>query len=91
MVLGAEINTVELIAIIKDSIAKVAATLREALKSASVSADDIKVVFLTGGSTAIPYLRETLLSEVAGAKLVEGDLFGSVGTGLALEAKRVFG
>jgi hypothetical chaperone protein len=36
-------------------------------------------------------LRERIGALVPGARKVEGDLFGSIGTGLALDAARRFG
>lgn len=47
-------------------------------------------VFFTGGSSRVPRLRETVSALVPGARSVEGDLFGSIGAGLALDARRKF-
>ncbi|MAS08433.1 MAG: heat-shock protein [Ahrensia sp.] len=61
------------------------------LTNAGIGAERISALFLTGGTTAIPVVRRALLEAVPGAAVVEGDRFGSVGIGLALEAKRHFG
>ena len=45
----------------------------------------------TGGSTAIPQFRDPIRALFPEARVVEGDAFGSVGLGLALDAQRKFG
>lgn len=60
------------------------------LRAAGVTADAIQSVFLTGGSTAVPEIRRQVLSHLPNAKPVTGDLFGSVGLGLAIDAARKF-
>ena len=52
---------------------------------------DMTALFLTGGTSAVPAVRQLLTDQLPGAKVVEGDLFNSVGFGLALEAKRRWG
>lgn len=61
------------------------------LKSAGIAARDIQSVFLTGGSTAVPEIRRQVLGHLPNAHPVAGDLFGSVGLGLAMDAARKFG
>lgn len=61
------------------------------LRQAAVPAESVDTIFFTGGSSGIPLLREKIAASVPTAKRVEGDLFGSIGTGLALDAKRKFG
>lgn len=61
------------------------------LQAADVKGGDIQSVFLTGGSTAIAEVRRQILKLVPNAKPVTGDLFGSVGLGLAIDAERRFG
>jgi hypothetical chaperone protein len=70
---------------------RVAATVRQTIADAGVPATAITAVFLTGGSTAIPLARRQVLSLVPQAAVIEGDMFGSVGLGLALDAQRKFG
>lgn len=50
----------------------------------------ITTVFLTGGTSAVPAVRRVLTEQLPQATVIEGDLFNSVGFGLALEAKRRF-
>ncbi len=61
------------------------------LQAADVKGCDIQSVFLTGGSTAIADVRRKILQRVPNAKPVKGDMFGSVGLGLAIDAERRFG
>lgn len=88
---AAEITRTGLEETIAADIERVSATVRQTIADAVVKASDITAVFLTGGSTAIPLARREILSLVPQAAVIEGDMFGSVGLGLALDAKRKFG
>lgn len=76
---------------IRGEVDRVTATVTRTIADAGLKAADITAVFLTGGSTAIPLARGSILSLAPQAKVVQGDAFGSVGLGLALDAKRKFG
>jgi hypothetical chaperone protein len=73
------------------SIDKVIATAREAVRRAGLAPGDIDTVFLTGGSSGIPKFKAALAAAIPAARVVEGDAFGSVATGLGLDAERKFG
>ncbi|TPM59022.1 Hsp70 family protein [Mesorhizobium sp. B2-2-4] len=88
---AAEITRKALDATIARDIERVAATVVQTIGDAGVKSSDITAVFLTGGSTAIPLARQKILSLVPQASVIEGDMFGSVGLGLALDAQRKFG
>ncbi|MBZ9809279.1 MULTISPECIES: Hsp70 family protein [unclassified Mesorhizobium] len=88
---AAEITREALDATIARDIERVAATVGQTIGDAGVRPSDITAVFLTGGSTAIPLARQKILSLVPQASIIEGDMFGSVGLGLALDAQRKFG
>jgi len=66
-------------------------TVQKLLSDAGLHADQIDTVFFTGGSSGVRLLRERIAALVPGARKVEGDLFGSIGAGLALDAVRKFG
>ncbi|MER8919107.1 Hsp70 family protein [Mesorhizobium sp. M0802] len=87
---AAEISRTGLEETIAADIERVSATVRQTIADAGVKASDITAVFLTGGSTAIPLARREILSLVPQAAVIEGDMFGSVGLGLALDAQRKF-
>ncbi|PLP59447.1 heat-shock protein [Mesorhizobium loti] len=75
---------------IRNEVGRVTQTVADTLADAGVKPADITAVFLTGGSTAIPLARRSILELVPDAKVVQGDAFGSVGLGLALDARRKF-
>ncbi|MGX5799880.1 Hsp70 family protein [Bradyrhizobium sp. Arg314] len=87
---AAEITRAGLEETIRGDIERVAATVQQTIADAGVAASAITAVFLTGGSTAIPLAKRQILSLVPQASVIEGDMFGSVGLGLALDAQRKY-
>jgi hypothetical chaperone protein len=71
---------------IKPDLAKIAETMDRALLSAGLEAHDIDAVFLTGGTSFVPAVRQLFLSRFAEDRLHVGDAFQSVASGLALLA-----
>jgi hypothetical chaperone protein len=69
------------------AVEKVVVTVEQALAQAGAG---VQTVFLTGGSTMIPLVKASILALLPGVRVVEGDMFGSVGLGLALDAARKF-
>ena len=72
-------------------VGRVADTVTGLLRDAGLKPDQIDTVFFTGGSSGVPLLRERVGALLPTARRVEGDLFGSIGAGLALDAVRKFG
>lgn len=70
---------------------KVETTVAGLLNQAGLKAEQIDTVFFTGGSSGVPLLRQRIAALLPLARRVEGDLFGSIGAGLAVEAARRFG
>ena len=70
---------------------RIEATVSDMLRKAGVQAAQVDTVFFTGGSSGVLQLREKIAALLPDAKRVEGDLFGSIGAGLALDAARKFG
>ena len=70
---------------------RVEATISRLLLDAGVTAAGVDTVFFTGGSSGVPLLRDRIAAVLGGARAVEGDRFGSIGAGLALDAQRRFG
>jgi hypothetical chaperone protein len=66
-------------------------TVLNLLRDAGVNPADVDTVFFTGGSSGVRMLRERIGALLPAARKVEGDLFGSIGAGLALDAVRKFG
>ncbi|WP_285424117.1 Hsp70 family protein [Pseudomonas sp. efr-133-TYG-103a] len=61
------------------------------LGDAGVGVTDVDTVFFTGGSSGIPALRNSVSAMLPNARHVEGNIFGSIGSGLAIEAKKRYG
>ena len=72
-------------------VGSVETTVHKLLQDAGVKPEDVDTVFFTGGSSGVRKLRERIGAVVPSARKVEGDLFGSIGAGLALDAVRKFG
>jgi hypothetical chaperone protein len=63
-------------------------TILHTITLSGVKANEISALFYTGGSSKIPLIREKINSLFPCAEIIQGDAFGSVGLGLALEAER---
>jgi hypothetical chaperone protein len=89
--LVAPVTPRELEGSIADRLGQLEACVKATLESSGLGAERIDVIFLTGGSTAVPAVRRAVTGLTPQAKIVEGDLFGAVGIGLGLDAQRKFG
>jgi hypothetical chaperone protein len=76
---------------IGELVGTVADTVAGLLRDAGVDAGQVDTIFFTGGSSGVAALRERIAALLPAARRVEGDLFGSIGSGLALDAARRFG
>ncbi len=76
---------------VDELVSQVEFTVTQLLKQAEVPAERIDTVFFTGGSSGVPLLRQRIASLLPSARSVEGDLFGSIGSGLAVEAFKRYG
>lgn len=70
---------------------RIARRINLCLTQAGLAGDAIDALFLTGGSTRLAHVRAAIIAALPDARVVEGDTFGSVGTGLAIEAARRYG
>lgn len=70
---------------------QIGTTLSTLLAKAGVKRETVDTVFFTGGASGVPMLRERIVAILPKARRMEGDLFGSVGAGLAVEAQRRYG
>lgn len=85
------VTRAELEAVLAPHVAAILAGIDRCLAEAGVAPEAIEAVFLTGGSTAVPIVRRSILAHLPQARPVDGDVFGSVGIGLAIDARRKFG
>jgi len=72
-------------------VARVAAAVGELLAEAGVTRERVDTIYFTGGASGVPQLRARIAAELPAARAVEGDLYGSIGAGLAVEAARRYG
>ena len=70
---------------------RIRASLTQLLADAGVAADQVDTLFFTGGSSGVPALRQSVAAMLPNARSVEGNTFGSIGSGLAIEAKKRYG
>ena len=68
-------------------IEKIFNTLQETLTQAGLTHQNIDTVFTTGGSTALPMIQACITNAFPDARLISGDLYNSVGSGLLMEAQ----
>ncbi|ASL27977.1 Hsp70 family protein [Azotobacter chroococcum] len=89
--LAAELDRALLEQAIEPLLERVRASLENLLAGAGVGRERIDTLFFTGGSSGVPALRASVAALLPNARLVEGDRFGSIGSGLAIEARRRYG
>ncbi|PAU62484.1 heat-shock protein [Pseudomonas sp. PIC25] len=89
--LAAELSRDLFEASIEPLLERVRASVSQLLTSAGVTAEQVDTLFFTGGSSGIPALRQGIAAMLPNARPVEGDTFGSIGSGLAIEAKKRYG
>lgn len=70
---------------------RIRASVDQLLASAGIRGEQIDTVFFTGGSSSVPALRNCITTLLPNARQAEGNLFGSIGSGLAIEAKKRYG
>jgi len=70
---------------------RIGGSIGQLLADAGVRHEEVDTVFFTGGSSAIPALRESVAGLLPRARHVEGNRFGSIGSGLAIEARKRYG
>jgi hypothetical chaperone protein len=77
-------------AAVVELVGRIQGMLASVLAQAGVGVADIGTVFMTGGSSGLPILRSAVTAGLPGVTIATGDMLGSVGTGLALDARRKF-
>ena len=77
--------------VIQHEVQKIAQAATECLHKASVKAQDIDLVILTGGSTEIPLVQSAFRNLFPQAEFADENKLSSVGLGLAYDSARKFG
>lgn len=85
-----EISRIEFECSIDELVREITHTISSTIEDAGVLPAAIDAIFMTGGSSLIPAVRESIFSIMPNAKLIEGDKFGSVALGLTLSASEKF-
>jgi hypothetical chaperone protein len=75
---------------IAPGLARVEKAIADTVADAGLDRHAVQAVFLTGGSSAIPIVRAKISRFFPNAATRDGDMFGSVGKGLGLDAYRKF-
>jgi hypothetical chaperone protein len=88
--LAAELAEGDALGALDADLERIVAAARATVAQAGLAADAVDALYLTGGSTGLDMLSERLHRAFPGARLVRGDRFASVATGLALFAQRRF-
>lgn len=88
--LATPVTRKELAAVLARSIRRIEDRIGLTLAMAGLPAHRIETLILTGGSTQIPAILARLRELFPAARFVDTDAFGSVGLGLALDARRRF-
>lgn len=70
---------------------RIRASVTGMLAQAGVALEQVDTLFFTGGSSGIPALRRCVADLLPNARHVEGNAFGSIGSGLAIEARKRYG
>lgn len=86
-----QVGRPDLLGRLADLLGRLVSLGRSTVTAAGVRPQDIDTLYFTGGSSGMSALREAFVPAFPGARVVVGDLFGSVATGLGLEAARRFG
>ncbi|MHA6298137.1 Hsp70 family protein [Devosia sp. CAU 1758] len=73
------------------SIGRLEQTIAETTRLAGVAPAAVDSLILTGGSTLVPAVSGRLRAMFPEAEVVRTDVLGSVGLGLGMEARRIFG
>jgi len=80
----------ELLALLADLLARLVKMGTETVRAAGLAPGDISTIYFTGGSSGMTALREAFAPAFTSSRIAVGDLFGSVVSGLGIDAQRRF-
>ena len=89
--LAAGLKEAQAAAAIEADLQRIVDAAAQTARMAGVSADDVDVLYFTGGSTGLTPLVDRIAAQFPQAQRVRGDRFASVAQGLGLHARAVFG
>ena len=88
--LASHVDTAMLETVLAAKCAAIVETARRAVSLAGIGEAKVPALYFTGGSAALPALRQAFSAAFPGATPVFGDPFGSVAKGLGMRAARLF-
>jgi len=71
---------------IQGAVDSIVATVADLVKVAQINPVAIHTIFFTGGTSAVPALRQAICAELPHARVIDGDPVAAVGRGLTLSA-----
>ncbi len=89
--LAVELGEPQAVAALDADIERIVAAARETARQAGLGPEAIDALYFTGGSTGLRLLAQRIAAAFPGARVVRGDRFASVASGLAVFAQRWFG
>ena len=89
--LVAELNRGLFEGAIEPLLARIRSSIEQLLATAGLKPEQVDTLFFTGGSSGVPLLRQSVAALLPNARQVEGNTFGSIGSGLAIEAHKRYG
>jgi hypothetical chaperone protein len=84
-------SRVELLSLLEDLLARLAKLGVATVASAGLTPAAVSTLYFTGGSSGMTALRQAFETAFPGGRVVVGNLFGSVVSGLGIDAGRRFG
>ncbi|MFO1323717.1 MAG: Hsp70 family protein [Burkholderiales bacterium] len=84
-------SRVELLSLLENLLARLVKLGVATVASAGLAPAAVSTLYFTGGSSGMSALREAFETAFPGSRVVVGDLFGSVVSGLGIDAGRRFG
>ena len=80
----------ELVELLDDLLARLVRTGNATIAAAGLTVADLSTLYFTGGSSGMRALRDAFAASFPDSRIVVGDLFGSVVSGLGIDAARRF-
>jgi hypothetical chaperone protein len=79
-----------LVELLDDMLARLVRVGATTIAAAGITPDDVSTLYFTGGSSGMRALRDAFAAAYPKSRVVVGDLFGSVVSGLGIDAARRF-
>jgi hypothetical chaperone protein len=89
--LAAELAETQAVAALEADIERIVDAARETARQAGLAPEGIDALYFTGGSTGLRLLAQRIAAAFPDARIVRGDRFASVASGLAVFAQRWYG